>query len=45
MLILSLTTAIPMFSVFYKNANTDSELSEDDGQDLRDDDGIIVFDG
>ena len=32
-------------NVFYKTADTDSEYPEDDGQDPRDDDGIIVFDG
>ena len=32
--------------VFYKPGATDfSEFSEDDGQDHRDDDDIIVFDG
>ena len=32
-------------NVFYKTADSDSEFSQDDGQDPRDDDGIIVFDG
>ena len=32
-------------NVFYRTADSDSEYSQDDGQDPRDDDGIIVFDG
>ena len=32
-------------NVFYRTADSGSAFSQDDGQDPRDDDGIIVFDG